>query len=288
MNGLPLSPARTAIISAVVTALVFVGIAFWLKERMHRQLSERQEIELRTLQQQYATDFQAFAEQVLDGVEAINKTQRDSAIQRNREPFLAGTEGLELEEEKVDALASAILAKLDTPTLAASEPLNNYDQVASKVTERIGPILDEISETGALTRSDIQTYTDQISQQIAAVLSEEIEAKQQLNNNLLATNSVARDSLRLSQEMSALYISSLKDEGLFSRLLSLPVKVVQDVSTLSIVSSSERKEMEDRLFSDLKELEEKLNQIEANAPNAETLETPEEAISSPVDEAEVE
>ena len=281
MNGLSLSPARTAIISAIVTALVFVGIAFWLKERMHRQLSERQEIELRTLQQQYATDFQAFAEQVLDGVEAINKSQRDSALQRNKEPFLSGTEGLELDVENVDALASAILAKLDTPTLAASEPLNGYDQVVTKVTERIGPILDEISETGKLTRADIQTYTDQISKQIAAVLSEEIEAKQQLNNNLLATNSVARDSLRLSQEMSALYISSLKDEGLFSRLLSLPVKVVQDISTLSIIGSSEREEMENRLFSDLKELEEKLNQIESKAPNSEPPEMSEETISLP-------
>jgi len=263
-----------------VTALVFVGIAFWLKERMHRQLSERQEIELRTLQQQYATDFQAFAEQVLDGVEAINKSQRDSALQRNKEPFLSGAEGLELDVENVDALASAILAKLDTPTLAASEPLNSYDQVATKVTERISPILDEISETGELTRSDIQAYTNQISKQIAGVLTEEIEAKQQLNNNLLATNSVARDSLRLSQEMSALYISSLKDEGLFSRLLSLPVKVVQDVSTLSIVGSSERKEIEDRLFSNLNELEEKLNQIESNTPVSDIRGTSEEISSS--------
>jgi polyhydroxyalkanoate synthesis regulator phasin len=269
-----------------VTALVFVGIAFWMKERMHRQLSERQEIELRTLQQQYATDFQAFAEQVLDGVEAINKSQRDSAVQRNREPFLSGTEGIDLDVEKVDALASAILAKLDTPTLAASEPLNDYDQVASKITERISPILDEISETGELTRSDIQAYTDQISKQIAVVLSGEIEAKQQLNNNLLATNNVARDSLRLSQEMSALYISSLKDEGLLSRLLSLPVKVVQDISTLSIVGSSERKEIEERLFSNLKELEEKLNQIESNTPATEVLETSEKIISSPSEDVE--
>ena len=84
----------------------------------------------------------------------------------------------------------------------------------------------------------------------------------------MTTQAIAQDSLRLSQEMSALYLSSSKDEGVLSRILSLPVRVVQDVSTLSIVGSSDRKKVEERLFNDLNGLERRLTEAQAAMPRA--------------------
>jgi hypothetical protein len=103
---------------------------------------------------------------------------------------------------------------------------------------------------------------------IDGLLRDEIAEKQRLNNNLMTTRTIAQDSLRLSQEMSALYLSSLKDEGVLSRILSLPVRVVQDVSTLSIVGSSDRKKVEERLFNDLNSLEQRLTEAQGAMPRA--------------------
>ena len=55
---------------------------------------------------------------------------------------------------------------------------------------------------------------------------------QQLNNNLQQTQSVAQDSLMLSHEITALYLSSFKDQGLITRLLTLPANVVKDAASL--------------------------------------------------------
>ena len=72
-----------------------------------------------------------------------------------------------------------------------------------------------------LTREQIATYSQKISDQISNVLTTELAAKQQLNNNLVATEAVARDSLNLAQEVTALYLSSFKDQSLVTRILSL-------------------------------------------------------------------
>jgi len=53
--------------------------------------------------------------------------------------------------------------------------------------------------------------------------------------------------MKLSQEITALYLSSFKDQSLVTRLLTLPANVVRDAASLSIVNSSERKQLEDRL-----------------------------------------
>jgi len=89
---------------------------------------------------------------------------------------------------------------------------------------------------------------------------------QELNNQLLASQSVAQDSMKLSHEITALYLSSFKDQGLITRLLSLPANVVRDAANLSIVNSSERKKMEERLVSEMNSLDRRIAEIQATAP----------------------
>jgi hypothetical protein len=117
-----------------------------------------------------------------------------------------------------------------------------------------------------LTRDQIAAYSQKISDQISNVLTSELAANQQLNNNLIATEAVARDSLKLAQEVTALYLSSFKDQSLVTRILTLPANVVRDAAHLSIVDSSERKKLEEQYANEMNVLEKRLSDIEAQAP----------------------
>ena len=81
-----------------------------------------------------------------------------------------------------------------------------------------------------------------------------------------ASQAVAQDSMKLSHEITALYLSSFKDQGLLTRLLTLPANIVRDAANLSIVNSSDRKKMEERLVGDMNALDKRLAEIQENAP----------------------
>ena len=117
-----------------------------------------------------------------------------------------------------------------------------------------------------LTQEQINSYSQKISDQISNVLTTELASKQVLNNNLIATEAVARDSMKLTQEVTALYLSSFKDQSLVTRLLTLPANVVRDAASLSIVNSTERKQREEKLVAEMNAIQKRLDEIEAQAP----------------------
>jgi hypothetical protein len=82
----------------------------------------------------------------------------------------------------------------------------------------------------------------------------------------MATQAAAQDALKLSHEITALYLSSFKDQGLITRLLTLPANVVRDAASLSIVSSSDRKKVEQELMTKMADIDRKLAEIQAQAP----------------------
>jgi len=132
--------------------------------------------------------------------------------------------------------------------------------------EKIQPILAEMASDQNLTRESINAYSQRISDQISGVLTSEMSRNQELNNQLLSSQAVAQDAMKLSHEITALYLSSFKDQGLVTRILSLPANVVRDAANMSIVNSTERKKMEERLVSEMNALDRRLAEIEANAP----------------------
>jgi hypothetical protein len=140
------------------------------------------------------------------------------------------------------------------------------DKVSTRMTEKISPILAEMSKDQNLTRESITAYSQRISDQVSNVLTSELAKNQQLNNNLQATQAAAQEAMKLSHEITALYLSSFKDQGLITRLLSLPANVVKDAASLSIVSSSDRKKVEQELITKMAEIEKRLNEIQAQAP----------------------
>jgi hypothetical protein len=256
----------------LLTALLITGAAFWLHQRTVNDMAAREQAELAPLREQNDA-LKASAEENRRQIEATNKLLKDAISKRQADMFMTDEEVNKLNADKINALAEAVAKKVQpynplpkTPEEAEKMQNDQIDKVSSRMTEKISPILTEMSKDQHLTRDSIAAYSQKISDQVGNVLTSELAKNQQLNNNLVATQTVAQDSLKLSHEITALYLSSFKDQGLITRLLTLPANVVKDAASLSIVSSSERKKVEGDLINRMNDIEKRLNEIQAQAP----------------------
>jgi hypothetical protein len=260
--------------AVVLTALLVVGGAYWLHQETVRQMAARQQAELEPLRQANDQLKQA-SEENRRQLESTNKLLKDAIAKREADIFRTDEEVQKLNVERMNALAEAIAKKVQPynplpKTAEEAERMQNeqVDKVSGRMAERIQPILAEMSRDQNLTRESINQYSQRISNQVGNVLTAELAKNQTLNNNLQQTQAVAQDALKLSQEITALYLSSFKDQGLITRLLSLPANVVRDATSLSIVNSTERKKVEEQLVAKMGEIEKRLGEIQAQAPQA--------------------
>jgi len=260
--------------AVVLTALLVVGGAYWLHQETVKQMAARQQAEIEPLRQSNDQLKQA-QEENRRQLEATNKLLKDAIAKREADIFRTDEEVQKLNVERMNALAEAIAKKVQPynplpKTAEEAEKMQNeqVDKVSGRMAERIQPILAEMSRDQNLTRESINQYSQRISNQVGNVLTAELAKNQTLNNNLQQTQAVAQDALKLSQEITALYLSSFKDQGLITRLLSLPANVVRDAASLSIVNSSDRKKVEEQLVAKMGEIEKRLTDIQAQAPQA--------------------
>lgn len=256
----------------LLTALIVTGAAFWLHHQTVSDMARRQQAELAPLREQNDA-LKAASEENRQQIEATNKLLRDAIARREADMFRTDEEIQKLNGERMDALAEAIAKKVQpynplpkSPEEAEKMQNEQVDKVSARMADRIQPILSEMSKDQNLTRESIQQYSQRISDQVGNVLTAELAKNQQLNNNLQATQGVAQDALKLSHEITALYLSSFKDQGLLTRLLTLPANVVRDAASLSIVSSSDRKKVEEQLVTKMNDIDRRLNQLAAQAP----------------------
>ena len=256
----------------LVTVIIVVGAAFWLKQTTVHELQAQQEAKLAPLREQNDA-LKASSEENRRALEATNKLLKDAIARREADMFRTDEEVQKLNTERMDALAEAIAKKVQpynplpkSPEEAEKMQNEQVDKVSSRMTEKISPILAEMAKDQNLTRDSIAAYSQRISDQVGNVLTAELAKNQQLNNNLMATQAAAQDALKLSHEITALYLSSFKDQGLITRLLTLPANVVRDAASLSIVSSSDRKKVEQDLMSRMGAIDKKLAEIQAQAP----------------------
>ena len=257
----------------VITALIIVGAAFWFHLKTVNEMAARQQQDIAALREQTNAELKASAEETRRQIDAVNTLLRDAIQKRAADVFMTQQEVAKMNAERVNQLAEAIAQKIQpynplpkTPEEAERQQNEQVDKVSNRLAERIQPILADMAKDQHLTREQIATYSQKISDQISNVLTTELAAKQQLNNNLVATEAVARDSLNLAQEVTALYLSSFKDQSLVTRILSLPANVVRDAANLSIVDSTERKKLEERMGTEMTSLQKRLSDIEAQAP----------------------
>ncbi len=258
--------------TVVLIALVLGGGAYFLNVRVNKLQAAQQE-ELANLRQQHAAELQASAEQTRRQIDAVNTLLKDAIEKRNADAFLTQEEFAKANEAKVNQLAEAIAQKIQpfnplpkTPEEAERVQNEQIDKVSSRLSERIQPILADIAKDQNLTRESLATYSQKISDQVGIILTAELAKNQVLNNNLGETQAVARESLALSHELTALYLSSLKDQGILTRLLTLPANVVRDASQFSIITSNERKKKEEELIGRMTAIQKRLDEQLAAAP----------------------
>lgn len=257
----------------ILTAVIILGVAFWFNQKTAADMAAKQQAEIASLREQTNAEMKASAEETRRHIESVNQLLKDAISKRAADVFMTEEEVAKLNAEKVDALAEAIARKVQpynplpkTPEEAEQLQNEQVDKVSTRMAEKIQPILAEMASDQNLTRDSINAYSQRISDQISGVLTSEMSRNQELNNQLLASQAVAQDSMKLAHEITALYLSSFKDQGLVTRLLSLPANVVRDAANMSIVNSTERKKMEERLVGEMNVLDRRLAEIQASAP----------------------
>ena len=269
--------------AVLLTALLVIGGAFWVHQQTVKEMALKQQTEIAPLRD--ANDaLKVASEENRKQIESTNKLLRDAISKREADMFRTDEEVQKLNTERMDALADAIAKKVmpynpmpRSAEEAEKQQNDQVDKVSTRMADRIQPILSEMAKDQNLTRESIAQYSQRISDQVGNVLTAELAKNQQLNNNLQQTQAAAQDALKLSHEITALYLSSFKDQGLITRLLTLPANVVRDAASLSIVSSSDRKKVEEQLVSKMGEIEKRLSEISGQAPQGSST----VALSSP-------
>jgi hypothetical protein len=258
--------------AVILTALLVIGGAFWLHQQTVSQMGAKQQMELAPLRDSNDA-LKVASEENRKQIEATNKLLRDAISRREADMFRTDEEMQKLNTERMDALAEAIAKRVmpynpmpRSPEEAEKQQTEQVDKVSNRMTEKIQPILAEMAKDQNLTRDSIAQYSQRITDQVGNVLTAELAKNQQLNNNLQQTQAAAQDALKLSHEITALYLSSFKDQGLITRLLTLPANVVRDAASLSIVNSSDRKKVEERLVNRMGDIEKRLGELSAQAP----------------------
>ncbi len=258
--------------AVLLIAVIVVGVGYALYQQQ-QTVQEAQSAQQEALAKQRA-DFEAKLQQATDTnrrqIDSLDKLLKDAIEKRSADVFMTEAEVEKLNSQKVDQLAEAIAKKVQpynplpkSPEEAEKMQNEQVDKVSARMADRIQPILTEMSKDQNLTRESIDRYSNRISDQVSKVLTSEMARNQVLNNNLQETQSVADDAMKLSHEITALYLSSFQDKGLITRLLTLPANVVKDATNLSIVNSSERKKVEEDLMAKMNDIDKRLEIIRA-------------------------
>lgn len=258
--------------TVVLIALVFGGAVYHFNTRV-TAAQAAQQAELAHMRQLHAAELQASAEQTRRQIAAVNTLLKDAIEKRSADAFLSQEEFARVNEARINQLAEAIAQKIQpfspvptTPEEAERVQDEQIGKVSDRLAGRIQPILADIAKDQNLTRESLAGYSQKISDQVGIMLTAELAKNQVLNNNLAETQAVAREALSLSHELTALYLSSLKDQGILNRLLTLPANVVRDASQFSIINSTERKNKEEELINRMTEIQKRLDAQLGAAP----------------------
>jgi hypothetical protein len=253
----------------LITALLVIGAAYFIHQKTVAEMAQSQQDQLATLRD----EMKASNDESNQRIDAINTLLKDAIAKRQADALMTDEDFAKVNADKVNQLATAIAQKIQpynplpkTPEEAEKQQNEQIDKVSTRLSEKIHPILADMAADQHLTRDSINAYSQKITDQVGVVLTGEMAKNQVLNNNVVATQDVARDSLGLDRELTALYLSSFKDQGVLSRLLDLPADIVKDAAHLSIVNSNERAQIEQGLVTRMNDLQKRLDDLQAQQP----------------------
>lgn len=199
-------------------------------------------------------------------IAAVNQLLKDAIATRSGGMFASEEEARAAEAARVAQLAEAVAQKLQpynplpkTPEEAEQMQNAQIDKVSGRLSERIQPILGQIASDQNLTRESLDRYANQISREVSVVLASELARNERLGTQVQLTQSLAQESMALSSELTALYLSSIKDQGVINRLLLLPANIVRDASRFQLLNNDERRAKEADLTKRMRDIQGRLD-----------------------------
>lgn len=236
----------------IVMAVLVVGAAAFIV----RDLATRQRTDIAPLRAENE-NLRAQAEENRRQIDATSKLLKDVIAQQSGSVIRTEDQIEKVNEERLTRLAE-VIAKRVIPALPTPQSADDFersqneqvDKVATRLAANIRPVLAEAV-------ADQKAMTAQLKQQNDS-------RAQQLNIGLLATQAAAQDALRLSREISALYVNSFNDEGVLMRLFSLPANLVIDAAHMNFVTRDKTKTQEE-LAAKITEIEKRLKEVQSLA-----------------------
>lgn len=250
----------------VVTALVMGALLGGYAYYVNAKVLPAQQRAMDDLRAAHAAALAESAAETQKQIAAVNQLLKDAIATRANGMFLTEQEAQAAEAAKVAQLAEAVAQKLQpynplpkTPEEAEAMQNAQIDKVSGRLSERIQPILGQIANDQNLTRESLDRYAAQISNEVSAVLGGEMARNERLGTQVQLTQSLAQESVALSSELTALYLSSIKDQGVINRLLLLPANIVRDASNFSLLNNEERRAKEADLTKRLRDIQTRLD-----------------------------
>ncbi len=253
--------APAIIFTALAMGVLLGGYAYYVNTKV---LPEQQRA-MNELRLAHAADLERSATETRKEIAAVNQLLKDAIATRAGGMFQTEAEANAAEAQKVAQIAEAVAKQLQpynplpkTPEEAEQMQNAQVDKVSGRLSERIQPILGQIAVDQNLTRESLARYGDQISQQVTGVLAGELDRNERLGTQVQLTQSLAQESIALSSELTALYLSSIKDQGVINRLLLLPANIIRDASNFSLLNNEERRAKEAELTKRLRDIQTRL------------------------------
>lgn len=254
--------APAILITALIMGAFVGGYAYYVNAKVLP--AQRRAME--QLREAHTADLERSAAETRKEIAAVNQLLKDAIATRSGGMFQSEEEARAAEAAKVAQLAEAVAQKLQpynplprTPEEAEQMQNAQIDKVSGRLSERIQPILGQIAADQNLTRESLDRYAAQISREVTGVLGGEMARNERLGTQVQLTQSLAQESIALSSELTALYLSSIKDQGVINRLLLLPANIVRDASRFQMLNHDERREKEADLTKRLRDIQDRLD-----------------------------
>ncbi len=250
----------------VVTALVMGALLGGYAYYVNAKVLPAQRLAMEEMRLAHEAALERSAAETRKEIAAVNQMLKDAIATRAGGMFQTEEEAKAAEAAKVAQLAEAVAQKLQpynplpkTPEEAEQMQNAQIDKVSGRLADRIQPILGQIASDQNLTRESLDRYAAQISREVSSVLGGEMARNERLGSQVQLTQSLAQESMALSSELTALYLSSIKDQGVLNRLLLLPANIVRDASNFSLLNNEERRAKEAELTKRMRDLQARLD-----------------------------
>jgi hypothetical protein len=238
--------------AVVITAALVIAASAVMVNKIVKQ----QKADLEPLRQQNEM-LRAQSEENRHQIEATTKLLKEAITRYDGDGPRTEEQIAKINDERLTRLAQVIAQRVipELPAPKSAEDVakaqdEQVDKVAARLTDNIRPVL-------ASAIAEQQTSSNDLVRQSEA-------RAQQLNVGMLAMQAAAQDALKLSHELSALYLESFRDQGVLTRLVTLPANLVIDAANLNFVRG-DRAKAEKEVSAKINDIDKRLQEIRSMA-----------------------